>query len=574
LLFEETKEEDEEGAVSSPAAGFESMLLVRRARARVAAHGGRSLGVGASDAVSSVAVGSSSYKEPDRSKLFRLLELSTFSDDELRKSRTILLEAQEKGNNEELKQLAKILLQEKQQAGDATSVEDSGRLGSSQRELFLEEKEFETRVRKLGEKLDQRIYPIALSFFGTGLSIGVIIPILPLLVQQIDLPPSQFGLVVASFGLAKLLGNIPTAALVESWGRKPVMVLGMNICAVGLGSVGLCLLPGLGAPFLIACRFITGLGVSAFTSAAFVYISDCSTALNRTRTIAPVMMSFQVGTALGPAIGGLAVSQLGIAYSYAAVGASIASLGLMNHLFLSESKSFHLHPPAPTSTTLSSNTTSTEQAETSKKQHLQLPPFEQAMVVWRELLKEPELRNVVIVNTIYWTALAGTQMTMLPLLMVSPAIALTPAQIGLTFACMSVTSVASSQPSAMMADKIGKRPAILTGLALMSTSMFLLPYSSSFESLLLALVPLSIGSTFLSSVPTALVGDLSSPENRSQALALLRTAGDVGLLVGAVSSGVISDLTSISSTVSGNGALLCGATFLYSMAWKSKQLKE
>ena len=53
-------------------------------------------------------------------------------------------------------------------------------------------------------------------------------------------------------------------------------------------------------------------GVAAFTSGAFMYMSDISTALNRTRTMAPVMSGFQAGTAVGPAIGGVAVEYLGI----------------------------------------------------------------------------------------------------------------------------------------------------------------------------------------------------------------------------------------------------------------------
>ena len=81
------------------------------------------------------------------------------------------------------------------------------------------------------------------------------------------------------------------------------MIGGMVVCAAGLGSVGFSLDPTLGAPWLIGCRFVTGFGVAAFTSGAFMYMSDISTALNRTRTMAPVMSGFQVGTAVGPAIG-------------------------------------------------------------------------------------------------------------------------------------------------------------------------------------------------------------------------------------------------------------------------------
>ena len=80
--------------------------------------------------------------------------------------------------------------------------------------------------------------------------------------------------------------------------------------------------------------------------------------------------------------------------------------------------------------------------------------------------------------------------------------------------------------------------------------------ATSFESLLLMLAPIALGSTCLSAVPAALVGDIVEPSQRSQALALLRTAGDVGLLVGAIFSGMVSSASSLGLTMEVNGALL------------------
>jgi MFS family permease len=59
------------------------------------------------------------------------------------------------------------------------------------------------------------------------------------------IPSYEFGLVNSAFGLSKLLGNIPSGYLVEEYGRKPVMIAGMGLCAVGMGSIGLSLIPGM-----------------------------------------------------------------------------------------------------------------------------------------------------------------------------------------------------------------------------------------------------------------------------------------------------------------------------------------
>jgi MFS family permease len=51
--------------------------------------------------------------------------------------------------------------------------------------------------------------------------VGIIIPCMPLLVSQLSIPASEFGLVISAFGLSKLIGNIPSGYFVEKYGRKP-----------------------------------------------------------------------------------------------------------------------------------------------------------------------------------------------------------------------------------------------------------------------------------------------------------------------------------------------------------------
>jgi len=76
------------------------------------------------------------------------------------------------------------------------------------------------------------------ALFRAGTSVGIIIPCMPLLVSQLHIPPSEFGLVISAFGLSKLIGNIPSGYFVEKYGRKPIIMAGLGMCGVGLGSIG------------------------------------------------------------------------------------------------------------------------------------------------------------------------------------------------------------------------------------------------------------------------------------------------------------------------------------------------
>ena len=80
---------------------------------------------------------------------------------------------------------------------------------------------------------------------------------------------------------------------------------------------------------------------------------------------------------------------------------------------------------------------------------------------WRRLCENDKIRNIVTLNGCYWISLAGTQLTLLPLFMTAEPLSLSPAEIGGSFAAISVVSVLFAQPSAHMADKYGKVPSVL-----------------------------------------------------------------------------------------------------------------
>lgn len=408
----------------------------------------------------------------------------------------------------------------------------------------------------IGNKLDDRIYAVTFSFLLTGASIGMIIPCMPFLVKELGLSSSEFGMVITSFGIAKLMANIPAGYYVDVVGRKKMLVYGLGLCAVGIGGIGVTLSPLVWPlPTLMACRFITGLGVSIFTTGAFMIVSDVSTALNRTRTMAPIMTGFQAGIALGPAIGGIAIELVGIPLTYVSCGITFTAIAIANHYFMQE--------------TMRVKTDTDSASSSSAKSGSVFDSFSSTLSAWSRLgVTNLPLRRVCELNLFYWFSLAGVQMTILPLYMVSSTFNLNPTQIGTTFALMSIFSILSSQPSAYLADNlIGKIPSVVVGGGLVFSSFALLPFAQSYSELLCILIPLSVGSTILQSVPAAYVSDITPVESRSNSLSLFRTAGDVGLLFGASLTGIVSARSSFQFAIEANAAVML-ASLLY-FSWRS-----
>ncbi len=135
--------------------------------------------------------------------------------------------------------------------------------------------------------------------------------------------------------------------------------------------------------------------------------------------------------------------------------------------------------------------------------------------------------------------------------------------IGICFGALSVVAAISSQPIAILADKFGKKPTLIFGSVSLSAAMVLLSFADSFETLLLSLIPMALGSTVLSSVPIAMTGDIVKPHQRAQAISFLRFVGDIGFLLGAAFSGVIGQMTSIETTMQLNSAFIAAGIGLF-----------
>jgi MFS family permease len=238
-------------------------------------------------------------------------------------------------------------------------------------------------------------------------------------VQNLGLTAGEYGMVVSAFALAKMVGNIPFAVLVERDGRKPYLVYSMILISAGVGAIGM----ASGFEQLYLCRLLTGLGVAALSTAATMTVTDISTPLNRASTFAPIMSAFAAGTALGPAIGGVMVDQVGLNPLFLSVGASYLLLAVVNNALLDETKA-NPHMTFP----WQENAVDQSAAKDSTSIR---DAFQHALGQWVPLLSEAPVRNVCIMNAFYWVALAGSQMTLLPLILTNPdGLSMTATQVG------------------------------------------------------------------------------------------------------------------------------------------------
>lgn len=442
--------------------------------------------------------------------LFAGLRLSSFSKAELR-SRFEEADADGDGvlNRGELKSaLTRAIV------GRTCTSELDARAATATMQLLKPEEEaisfdkFERRVVELASRRDARIWPIAATMALGGLSVGCVMPVMPILVHDMGLTETQYGLVVAAFGGAKLLSNVPAASFVDTYGRRASIVGGLSLVSLGFSGVG----AADGFATLAAARALTGCGVAFLVAGSTLAATDISTPLNRASTTAPLGAAFNAGTVAGPALGGFLAGSLGPHSTFFVVSAMIATDAVYAAAFVHETR----HRFKSSTTPAASR--------------------DDDAGLWRL----PEIQRLCLANWAYWGATAGISMTVLPLTLAdAQGLNLDPAHIGSLFAAQAVIGVVGAMPVAALADRVGPEKLVVPAFVVVAAANAAFVAAHTQEHFAAVMCFSAAGASLLGAAPTAAVANAVEPHLRPRALALLRTAGDVGLLCGAASLGVI-----------------------------------
>jgi MFS family permease len=274
-------------------------------------------------------------------------------------------------------------------------------------------------------------------------------------------------------------------------------------------------------------------------------MTDLSTPLNRASTIAPIMSAFAAGTALGPALGGYLVDNVGLESTFYLVGFSYIGVAALNRFILSETQSSSMQFPWQQTQNHSSsgdNNKNDTGDNTQSSSSALSTSIQDAVGQWVPLWQEKPVRRILIMNACYWVALSGSQMTLLPLILTdSNGFNLSATEVGQAYMGMSIIQIVGNPIFANVIDRVGKPPAIVAGCTLISMAMASIAYCHDTTQLAAALGLWSVGSSMLSAAPLAYISDKVQDNRRAQAIALLRTCGDVGFLLGASGTGALAD---------------------------------
>jgi MFS transporter, DHA1 family, tetracycline resistance protein len=158
-------------------------------------------------------------------------------------------------------------------------------------------------------------------------SIGLIIPVLPLLVGTFTSSQTEqafwYGAVAIAFGIANFFGSPVLGRLSDRYGRRPVLLIGFSGLALSFFVTGL----ATALWMLLVVRLFSG-AMQSNVAVANAYVADITPPAERAKSFGKLGAMLGMGFILGPVIGGL-LGGIDLHLPFFAAG----SLAILNWLY-------------------------------------------------------------------------------------------------------------------------------------------------------------------------------------------------------------------------------------------------
>ena len=171
------------------------------------------------------------------------------------------------------------------------------------------------------------------------------------------------------------------------------------------------------------------------------------------------------------------------------------------------------------------------------------------------LVKSVDFWAVCGLNSALFFSGAGGRGTLLPILAYQ-TFGFTPESLGALFSAMAVTSLLGLGPASAITDAFGRKAVIAPCVIASAASVALMGTTTDPIAFTAASILWAAAGSLMGTAPAAYAADISPKNIRGSALAMYRTCGDIGLLLGPLALGALADEVGIPAALGANAALL------------------
>jgi MFS transporter, DHA1 family, multidrug resistance protein len=347
---------------------------------------------------------------------------------------------------------------------------------------------------------------VAVAFF-VALGFGIVAPALPVFARDFGVGRAAAGAVISAFAVMRIAFALPTGKLIDRFGERIVLANGIAIVAVSSALAGLAHSYG----ELVSLRGIGGVGSAMFSISAMSLLVRMVPASQRGRALGFWQGGFLLGGITGPVLGGL-VTGVSIRLPFFLYAGTLAVAGTVAIVALRST---------PLADRAASNATS--------------------RTTLRAALREPAYRAALAANFADSWGAVGVRSALIPLF-VSDVLHKPVIWTGFGFLLVSAVNGATLLPAAHYADRVGRRPVLISGCVASGIGIGILAIWPGLGGYFVGLALLGFGSGLLDVAPGAIVGDIVQGQG-GPVFAAYSMSADVGIVIGPVAAGRIADVS-------------------------------
>lgn len=425
--------------------------------------------------------------------------------------------------------------------------------------IEIKANEAAARMPEVSRPAQGALAALSLSMLLSALGTSSANVALPTLTQAFGASLTEVQWVVVAYLLAITTAIVGAGRLGDMTGRRRLLSCGLLLftAASALSAVA----PTLW--LLILARGAQGIGAAAMMSLTIAFVGDTVPKARAASTMGLLATMSAVGTALGPSLGGLLISNFGwrsiflinVPLGLAAV--ALAAFCLPKDRPSTKAREFAFDVPGAVllafalaayalSMTFGRGSFGLANAALLLAAALGMAIFARveqtapAPLVSIDMLRNPQLGPALAASTLVSTVMMAT-------LVVSPfylsrALALDAAQVGIVISVGPLVVALTGVPAGLVADRIGTRRVMLAGLVAIATGaalLYALPAVHGVPGYVVPLVVVTAGYALFQTANNAEVMSGISAESRGVASGLLNLSRNLGLVTGASAMGAV-----------------------------------
>lgn len=369
---------------------------------------------------------------------------------------------------------------------------------------------------------------------------GIIMPVFARRLGELGAGVEALGLMTMSFALAQFLAAPFMGALADQYGRRPVILLGL--AAFSLMNVGFLLADSTAA--FIAVRTAEGALSAGLFPATMGVVADIVPETQRARWVGYVMGSYGAGFILGPTIGGVLFDSFGYAAPFL-VSAVLAALAFIAAFILvPETRTPEVRRREQLRVRRATESASKE--EESFSDMLPRPPY-----LFLTLL-------LIDFVTVFAFAFVEPQMVFY----FYDELGWSTVQFGIVAGVYGLAMVFSQTVLGQLSDRIGRKPVIIAGLALITTFYLGLVVVTQFVVVLLVAIVAGAGNGLAMPALSAFYLDITAPQHRSRIMGIKGSSAALGGVAGPLAVVAVSAYTAPQGVFMAAALLVVGTSLL------------